>query len=133
MTAAEVLQALADAGCTVSLQADDRILVKGPLTDELRRGIRENKVALLALLMWAEPAAWPAECLEAEERFASRHARLFPLIGQEVNTVYGRGRLWQVFKEGAGVILGDEGWARVVFVDPQEVYPPTRTRHMLAG
>lgn len=128
-----MLQNLADAGCTVSLLADDRTLLKGPVTDELRQGVREKKAALLALLTWAEPAAWPAECLEAEEWFAQRHARLFPLIGQEVKTAHGMGRLWQVFKDRAGVILGDEEGSRVVLVHPQEVCPPTRTRHMLAG
>lgn len=49
MTAADVLHALEQAGCTVVLDGNT-IRVRGQLTDDLRAAIRENKPELVALL-----------------------------------------------------------------------------------
>ena len=68
------------------------------------------------------PEPWPAECLEAEQRFGQRSARLFPLLGRVVSTPQGRGRLIQVLGETAAVILDSEPEC-AVFVRVEEVTP----------
>lgn len=50
---------------------------------------------------------------------AQPRARLSPLLGREVGTPLGRGRLVQVFAELAAVVLG----GRVVFLATEEVLP----------
>lgn len=62
---------------------------------------------------------WPAECIEAEQRFGVPHARLFPLIGHEVITPSGRGVLIQVFPRQVTVKVGDT----IVYVLPEQVMP----------
>ncbi len=49
-------------------------------------------------------AGWSQECLESEERFGQRVARLYPLLGVEngVRTPEGIGTLLQAFSSEAG-------------------------------
>lgn len=49
-------------------------------------------------------AAWPAACLESEERFGRPAARLYPLLGVEngVKTPLGPGTLLQAFDDSPG-------------------------------
>ena len=49
MTPRELLAALTEAGCRMTVDGDF-LRVRGPLTDDLRQAIRENKAALLELL-----------------------------------------------------------------------------------
>ncbi len=52
-------------------------------------------------------AGWSQECLESEERFGQRVARLYPLLGVEngVRTPQGIGTLLQAFSTGCQVLL----------------------------
>jgi hypothetical protein len=49
VTPADVLAALTKTGCRITVEGD-ALRVRGPLTDDLRAAIRENKAALLELL-----------------------------------------------------------------------------------
>ena len=62
---------------------------------------------------------WPQECLESEKQIGSLHARLFPLLGQEVLTPSARGILVQVF--ASRVAVNVEG--TIVFLKPNVVRP----------
>ena len=51
---------------------------------------------------------WPAESLDAEERFGAPHAKLFPFLERRVRTPEGCGILLQVFQDRAAVLLDSE-------------------------
>lgn len=104
--------------------ADLVVRPRGRLTAELREELRRHKPELLALLA----PTWPPECLESVQRFGRPHARLFPLLGREVSTPYGHGRLVQAIADRAAVAMlapdEDGGLSRrVIFVLPDEVLP----------
>jgi|WetSurMetagenome_2_1015567.scaffolds.fasta_scaffold61666_2 hypothetical protein len=63
--------------------------------------------------------SWTQECLESEKRLGQPHARLFPLLEQEVLIPLGKGILLQVFATRAMVKLP----AGVAFVHPEQVRP----------
>lgn len=145
------------AGLTV-LADGERLVVRGPRSAEaVARMLLAHKHAVLTALaaereefprnrVSAFPrsehdppatderaASWPPVCLEAEQRFGQRHARLFPLIGQRVSTPHGAGVLCQVFRDRAAVVVGtdplrlaalrhDEAPA-LTFVAPEHVAP----------
>ncbi len=61
-TSVELLERLSLAGCRLSTDGED-LLVKGHLTDDFRRSIRENKSGLMQLLQtgetdWEKQAEW---------------------------------------------------------------------------
>lgn len=127
MNALEVLNELKRTGCEVAFDGD-RLLVHGPLTDELRQAIRTNKPEIIALLRSGTGVhnlnEWPPECLESEKRFGCPEARLYPLLGKEVRTPEGTGTLWQVLSvERVGVVREVDGQERVVYFSLEEVRP----------
>jgi hypothetical protein len=123
MTPLELLVALRRRGIDLTVDGE-RLRVEAPrgaLTPELRRTLAEHKPELIAELSQAAPGS--PECLEAERHFSGPHARLFPLLGQAVATPQGPGRLVQVFRERAGVMLNTDP-GQVVYLLPSEVRPP---------
>ncbi len=62
------------------------------------------------------------EMWRSQRRFGHKAARLYPLVGQEVRTQEGPGRLWQVLGRRAGVVL-DKHPKRVTFVNVEDVKP----------
>jgi len=99
----------------------DSLRVTGPrsaMTPDLERAIRDHKAELAELVA---AAGWPPESFDAERRFASWHARLYPFIGRTVSTPRGAGELVQVFPERASVILPGE--AQVGVFLPEELWP----------
>ena len=98
----------------------DRLHVEAPrgvLTGEIIEQLRRSKEGVLTLL-----EGWPSECLDAEQRFGQRSARLFPLLGRAVSTPQGRGRLLQVLGSTAAIIL-DADPEGAVFLRVVEVSP----------
>ncbi len=55
-----------------------------------------------------EQKTWPQECLDSQERFGHRGARLYPLIEEFVSTPDGAGTLKQVIAGQARVLLKSE-------------------------
>ncbi len=93
MQAQALLSTLGEKGITVRHDGDQ--LAVGPksrLTPELREELRDHKLELLTLLR----SEWPEECLDTERRFRTPGALLFSLIGGEVKTALGPGKLLQV-------------------------------------
>jgi hypothetical protein len=66
--------------------------------------------------------AWPAASLNAEQRFAQPHAKLFPFIGRKVRTPSGVGTLIQVFAKRVTVLLDSE-LGRCSFFPPAIIQP----------
>lgn len=64
---------------------------------------------------------WPPASLEAERRFGHYSARLYPLLGTQVRTPRGTGRLVQVFTDRASVL--QDRADRVSFFAPEEICP----------
>jgi len=62
------------------------------------------------------------EMWRSQQRFGHKAARLYPLVGREVRTQEGRGRLWQVLAGRAGVVL-DEDPKKVTLVSVEDVKP----------
>ena len=75
-----------------------------------------------------EGGGWPPECLAAERLYhqppvlVAPHARLYPLIGRQVATAQGPGKLLQVFSGRAAVVL-DSDKSRVTFLAPDDIRP----------
>lgn len=72
---------------------------------------------------------WSAESFGAERKFGHPAARLYPFLNQRVRTPRGMGRLLQVFKDRADVLLEAElakprSDQRASFFDPTDVCPP---------
>ncbi len=111
-------------------------------SSETLAGLRENKAAVVEYLRdRAQPRKiqffsfpspivrkteklenWPPESFEAERRFASPHARLFPFLGRKVRTPGGPGTLIQVFADRVTVMLDSE-LARNCFFKQTDVEP----------
>jgi hypothetical protein len=108
----------------------------------LRQRIIGNKPALLELLGQAgrvaaawkywDAVTWPARCLESEQLFGQRHARLFPLIKGGsypgaptgwVMTSRGPGKLLAVAADVCLVALDEGPKRRATFLPPNEVWP----------
>jgi hypothetical protein len=76
--------------------------------------LKEHKQEAVALLMHREvvdptgQGAWPASSLSAQSKFGLSEARLDPFIGQRVRTPHGLGKLLQVFRHRATVLLDKE-------------------------
>lgn len=123
MTVQELLDTLRRSGVKVTVNGD-RLRVAAPqgvVTPEIRRQLSERKPELIAEL--SRGPSWPAESREAERRFGTPEARLYPFLGKEVDTAVGSGWLLQVFPERVAVILhscADE----VTYLLPAEVRPP---------
>ena len=81
----------------------------------------------------AADGGWPPECLAAERLYhqppvlVAPHARLYPLIGRQVATPQGPGKLVQVFSGRAAVVL-DSDTSRVTFLAPEEIRPLAQGR-----
>ena len=63
-----------------------------PLLQELKAG----KAEAVAQLRCEAAEGWPPESFEAEARYGHRTARLYPLLGQQVLTPHGPGRLRRI-------------------------------------
>ena len=116
MQAQALLSTLGEQGITVRHDGDQ--LAVGPksrLTPELREELLSHKPELLTLLR----SDWPEECLDTERRFRTPGALLFPLIGGEVKTALGPGKLLQVLNGTAAVLYGD----RVHYLKWKQVRP----------
>ena len=117
----ELVTELESRGATLLCLGDRlRVQPRSAIPQELIPEIVEHKAELLKLL---QDEGWPAECLEAERRFGQRHARLFPLLDQTVETPQGPGRLVQVFAERVAVELTHSP-GRMAYLLPDEVRPP---------
>lgn len=68
-----------------------------------------------------EGRPWPPECVDSEQRFGGRFARLLPLLNKEVWTPQGRGVLLQVFRDRAAVVM--PGAEMMTFISPEEILP----------
>jgi len=66
--------------------------------------------------------AWPPASLDAEQRFAKPHAKLFPFLGRKVRTPAGPGTLLQVFAHRVTVLL-DSQLSKCSFFSHSEVEP----------
>lgn len=118
MKAEELLAQVEALGVVVSLDHEHlRLRPKSRLTPELIEDLRAHKVELLGLV---ELRQWPEASREAVRRFGVSHARLYPLLQEEVTTPQGRGRLVAVFGDRA-VVLRSGGL--FVFL-PSEIRPP---------
>ncbi len=62
---------------------------------------------IVDLVAERDKRSWPPECLEAERKFGSRAARLYPLIDVPggVMTPMGQGALWNVRTDWCQVVL----------------------------
>ena len=121
MTAEELLNAAQAQGLTLVADGTQlRIRPGSRLTPELLTHLRARKSELIDLL------TWPEECLAAEREHGHPCARLFPLIGGQVSTSMGQGRLIEALPERAVVIL-DRRPDRFAVLLPAEVGPPDAT------
>ena len=109
MTVHAALDTLRSVG-TVAL-CEGRIALEYPLpappaVAEAIDVLRRNRLAALALLKQRPLAAapWSAEALDSERRFRCPEARLYHLLGHEVETPEGRGKLLGLVN-GAEVLL----------------------------
>jgi hypothetical protein len=85
-----------------------RLSPSSALDDDLRARIREHKPEIRRAVLAAKSA-------EAQRKFGSSHARLFPLIGQRVHTPGGYGIVQTVFADRAEVALEFDGGKIAVF------------------
>jgi hypothetical protein len=90
-----------------------------PLLHELR----SHKPDALGHLREEETDGRPPESLRAEACFGHRAARLYPFLGQQVETPHGPGRLLQVIKARCAVAL-DSRPETAVEVPADLVRPP---------
>ena len=67
-----------------------------------------------------------------ERRFGHKAARLYPLLGRQVQTPKGEGRLCQVFTVQVGVVLEDSP-EQVTHFEPDEVRPCPDREGSLTG
>jgi hypothetical protein len=70
-----------------------------------------------------EQAAWPERCLECENLFRQRHARLYFLLGRKVSTTRGPGWLLSAFQDEIQVALLSGPKGEVTFIKPWQVWP----------
>ena len=71
---------------------------------------------------------WPPASIDAQQRFGHHAARLYPFLNQHVRTALGIGKLVQVFRGRATVILEKEfekplGEQQESFFDPLDICP----------
>jgi hypothetical protein len=70
---------------------------------------------------------WPPESYEAERKFNSTHARLFPFLGKRVRTPRGEGILFTAFSSRAEVVMPamevPDGSQKVKVFHPDEITP----------
>lgn len=88
--------------------------------EPLLEALRAHKAEVMDLV---ELRSWPEASKDAVRRFGKPCARLYPFIGQRVQTPDGPGRLLQVFAERVTVVLDAEP-SRASFFLPSEVRPP---------
>ena len=69
----------------------------------------------------ATVSGWPTESLDAQHRFGSSHAKLFPFIDKRVRTPNGYGRLFTVFAECVEVAMEKTG--KIGVFSPRDVVP----------
>ncbi len=118
MRAIEILTELKARGVTLQPMGDRlRVGPRERVPDQLVAELRTHKSELIDLL------TWPKECVAAERKFGRRIARLFPLVGRQVSTPLGDGRLIAALPERALVIL-DRQPDRLTVLLPAEVGPP---------
>lgn len=118
MRAIEILTELKARG--VLLQARGDRLRVGPrerVPAQLVAELRTHKSELIDLL------TWPEECLVAERELGLRIARLYPLVGEQVSTPMGHGRLIAALPERTLVILDCQS-DQLTALLPSEVGPP---------
>jgi hypothetical protein len=96
--------------------------------------LRQHKEEALSVLRerttggFHDVPRWPAESLDAEHRFRCPEARLYPFLEQKVRTPLGLGKLIQVFKDRAAVLLDQElikpkGEQRESYFNPSDICP----------
>jgi hypothetical protein len=108
-------------GVTVDLDGDVLTFRPGSaLPPRLVEELRGHKPELLELVSLR---GWPEESRDAVRRHCRPEARLYPLVGHEVETPEGDGRLVAVFPDRAAVTL-DYAPDRLVYLLPSEVLPP---------
>ena len=92
-----------------------RAILKFP---ETARPIQTIAVPTTAM----KQSLWPEDSLEAERRFGSPTAKLYPFLGKTVSTPEGSGMLWQAFSSRCGVVL-EKDPKRVIFMQPELIRP----------
>lgn len=70
--------------------------------------LRADKPAALGVLHAESEEGWPPESLRCETRFGHRAARLYPFLGQRVQTLQGTAHLEQVTEARCRVVLDDQ-------------------------
>ncbi len=119
----------------VRIQRTDKTVKNRPFEVEHRHGIasesHQEKKSANDEAASNDPAFptiesdWPPECIESEKLMGMRYARLFPLLGQEVQIPSGRGMLLQVFEKRVMV----EAVGKIRFLSPNQVFPIGTTSH----
>ncbi|MEM7481070.1 MAG: hypothetical protein AAF481_07825 [Acidobacteriota bacterium] len=127
MTAQELLETMRRSGAALAV-VGDRLRIEAPpgvVTPELRQELVSHKSELISEL--SASRHWPAESLDAERRFGGPYARLFPFLGQRVDSVEGPGILEQVFADRVAIALVSTP-STLTFLLPSEVWPAGRSR-----
>ena len=121
MNAEDLLAQVEALGVTVDLDGDVlRFRPGSALPAHLVEELRVHKPELVELVTLR---GWPQASRDAVRRHCRPEARLYPLVGQEVETPEGDGHLVAVFPDRAAVAL-DHAPGRLVYVLPSEVLPP---------
>lgn len=120
ITAEDLLAEVEALGVTVDLDGDVLTFRPGSvIPPHLVEELRVHKPELLELVSLR---GWPQASRDAVRRHRRPEARLFPLLGQEVETPEGEGRLVAVFPDRAAVTL-DYAPNQLIYVLPSEVVP----------
>jgi hypothetical protein len=93
-----------------------RLSPSSALDDDLRARIREQKPEIRIAVLAAKSA-------EAQRKFGSSHARLFPLVGRRVHTPCGYGILQTVFSDRTEVALELDGGSKIAVFRPVDIAP----------
>lgn len=120
ITAEGLLAEVEALGVTVDLDGDVLTFRPGSvIPPHLVEELRGHKPELLELVTLR---GWPEASRAAVRRHRRPEARLYPLVGHEVETPEGDGRLVAVFPDRAAVTL-DYAPDRLVYLLPSEVLP----------
>lgn len=119
MNALEILTKTEALGISLSAEGQHlRVRPKSLVTPDLIEKLRSHKQEILDLLALR---GWPADALEAMEKFGHPYARLCPSIRRLVETPHGRGELVYIDAGRAGVVL--EHAVAPTYLLPGEVRP----------
>lgn len=121
MTAEDLLAQVEALGVTVDVDGDVLTFRPGSaLPPHLVEELRVHKPELVELVSLR---GWPQASRDAVRCHRRPEARLYPLVGQDVETPEGDGRLVAVFPDRAAVTL-DHASDRLLYLLPSEVVPP---------